>query len=121
MQGTCRGNERKYLAGHRREKEGKRGQATFWARPNQLPTEKGTGTSAALPSQSPFPLDLDRPGDWLERVNRPQTDDELAALRRCLSRGRPFGTDAWVRRTAKKLGLESALRPRGRPRKRKTK
>ena len=90
--------------------------------------EMGTGTSAprfalraaqdgSLRSQSPFPLELDRPADWVEIVNRAQTDEELAALRRYLSRGRPFGTDAWVRRIAKKLGLESTLRPRGRPRK----
>ena len=77
--------------------------------------------SPLLPSQSPFSLVMARPSDWLEIVNRPQTDDELAALRRCVSRGRPFGTEAWVRRIAKKLGLESALSPRGRPRKSKMK
>ena len=46
------------------------------------------------------------------RALRLRTDDELAALHRCLSRGRPFGSDVWVRRIAKKVGLESTLRPR---------
>ena len=68
-------------------------------------------------SPPPLPLDVDRPDDWLATVNRPQTDAELAALRRCLSRGSPFGSDRWVRRIAQTLGLESTLRPRGHPRK----
>jgi putative transposase len=32
-----------------------------------------------------------------------------------VQRGRPFGHPAWVVRTAKRLDLESTLRPRGRP------
>ena len=68
-------------------------------------------------SPPPIPLDLDRPDDWLETVNRPQTDDELETLRRCLTRGRPFGSERWSRRVTTALGLESTLRPRGRPRK----
>jgi putative transposase len=54
---------------------------------------------------------------WLEHVNRPQTEAELRGLRASLIRGRPFGTERWQRRTIGKLGLESTLRPRGRPRK----
>jgi putative transposase len=50
-------------------------------------------------------------------VNQPQTDAELAALRTSLSRGQPFGDDAWRQRTARRLGLEFTLHPRGRPRK----
>src|SRR5262245_25411086 len=53
---------------------------------------------------------------WLESVNRPETAAELAALHRSVARGAPFGDEAWAERTAKRLGLESALRPRGRPR-----
>jgi putative transposase len=58
-----------------------------------------------------------RPADWLEQVNRPQRDEELAALRRCVRRGRPFGRELWVKQMARQWGLESTLRPRGRPRK----
>ncbi len=56
-------------------------------------------------------------GEWVGRVNRPMGESELAALRRCVARGAPFGTEEWSRRTAAALGLESALRPRGRPKK----
>ncbi|MBS0210233.1 MAG: transposase [Planctomycetes bacterium] len=58
-----------------------------------------------------------RPRNWLSRVNTPQTDRELAALRMAVARGQPFGGDVWQRRTAKRLGLEYTLNPRGRPRK----
>ena len=55
-------------------------------------------------------------GNWLAWVNRPQTDAEEADLRKCVARGTPFGGPLWQRRTAGRLGLESSLRPRGRPR-----
>jgi REP-associated tyrosine transposase len=57
------------------------------------------------------------PGQWTRSVNRVETDGELAALRRAVNRGAPFGDDTWQVRTARALGLESALRPRGRPKK----
>ncbi|HUT61340.1 MAG TPA: hypothetical protein VNA25_26115 [Phycisphaerae bacterium] len=41
-----------------------------------------------------------RPADWVQIVNRPQTAEELAALRRCVQRGRPYGSEPWVRRLA---------------------
>jgi putative transposase len=59
------------------------------------------------------------PKDWTRRVNAPQDEKELAAIRRSRDRGQPFGGDAWVRRTAKALNLESSLRPVGRPSKQK--
>ncbi len=58
-----------------------------------------------------------RPRNWVSYVNHPQTIAELEALRRCVNRGTPYGSDTWVQRTAKQLGLESTLRQRGRPRK----
>ena len=54
--------------------------------------------------------------DWVQWVNRPQTDKEERALQRCLSSGRPFGDDPWTARTEKRLRLRPPL-PRGRPRK----
>jgi putative transposase len=59
------------------------------------------------------------PADWVRRVNQAQTAAELEALRRSVVRDRPFGSEAWTRRIAKRLGLEYTLRPRGRPRKSK--
>ncbi len=57
-----------------------------------------------------------RRGDWLRRVNRAETKRELEALRRSVARGQPFGTETWCKRVIKRLGLESTVRPRGRPR-----
>lgn len=62
---------------------------------------------------------VDRPRNWLQRVNTAQTPAELQRLQVSVVRSRPFGDPTWVRRTAVKLGLESSLRPRGRPTKRK--
>ena len=57
------------------------------------------------------------PRNWLEHVNEPQTEAEVESMRECLRRGRPFGASEWMEKTAKRLGLESSLRPRGRPKK----
>lgn len=61
-----------------------------------------------------------RPRDWLKRVSRPETKAELDALRLCVRRAQPFGSESWRKRTIKKLGLEWTVRPRGRPRKNET-
>ena len=52
---------------------------------------------------------------WLKEVNRVETEGEMLALRRAVERCSPFGEEGWTERTAKRLGLESTLRPRGRP------
>jgi putative transposase len=70
-------------------------------------------TQAPWLSEGPLPL----PADWIERVNEVQTEAELAALRRSVSRGAPFGDASWQERTANALGLQSAFRTRGRPKK----
>lgn len=58
------------------------------------------------------------PRNWLARVNDVQSDSELAAVRQSVNRGTPFGAEIWAKRVARRLGLESTMRPRGRPRKR---
>jgi putative transposase len=58
---------------------------------------------------------MERSRDWIARVNRPQTASELESLRVSVQRGRPFGEEAWVKRMAKRFGMESTLRSRGRP------
>ena len=63
-----------------------------------------------------WPLPL--PPDWLEIVNRPQTEAELEAVRRSVNRDAPYGNPAWQRATAARYNLEYTFRPRGRPRKR---
>jgi putative transposase len=54
---------------------------------------------------------------WIGHVNGPQTEAELTALRRSVQRGSPFGEPAWSDQMVHRLGLESTLRPQGRPRK----
>ena len=62
-----------------------------------------------------WPLPL--PTDWKDHVNAPQSEGELEAIRRSVKRGCPYGPDSWTKQVAKSLGIESTLRPRGRPRK----
>lgn len=66
---------------------------------------------------SPWPVE--RPKDWLRRVNAPLSAKELRRLRLSLQRGQPYGEEGWVQRTAQSLGLEHTLRPEGRPPKRR--
>lgn len=68
---------------------------------------------------SPWPLPY--PEDWVERVNRPQSEGELVGLRKSVNRGQPYGGIDWVTTTADRLQLSQTLRPRGRPRKKQTK
>jgi putative transposase len=69
------------------------------------------------PALALHPWPVPEPDNWVELVNQPQTEAELEAVRRAVARGCPFGTLAWQERTARRLGLEFTLRPRGRPRK----
>jgi putative transposase len=62
-----------------------------------------------------------RPARWTEYVNRPQGAAEEAAIVESIKRGRPYGDAAWQQAVAARLGIESALRPRGRPRVRRIK
>lgn len=57
------------------------------------------------------------PEGWVDYVNEPRTQKELAAIKLSLKNGRPFGSRPWQLTTAKELDLESTLRDRGRPRK----
>ena len=73
------------------------------------------GTPKEKSLLSAWPL-ARRPG-WIEHVNSPHTEAELAALRRSVQRGCPFGESSWCDRMVRRLGLESTLRPQGRPKK----
>ncbi len=63
-----------------------------------------------------FPPPVTLPRNWNRLVNRPQTERELEAIRRSVVRGTPFGSDDWTKTAVKRLGLQSTIRPRGRPR-----
>jgi len=61
--------------------------------------------------ESPTPL----PSYWRQYVNDPQTAAELAEIRACVNRQRPFGAEDWVARQVKEFGLEATIRNVGRP------
>ncbi len=54
---------------------------------------------------------VDRPRDWVEWVNEREDPKELMALRCSRDRGQPYGEASWVGTTARRLGVESSLRP----------
>jgi len=74
----------------------------------------GPAQAKALLAAWPLPR---RPG-WLEHVNAEQTEAELAAVRRSVQRGNPLGDPSWCDEMVRRLGLESTLRPPGRPQRR---
>jgi putative transposase len=55
------------------------------------------------------------PDGWLAHVNRPQTIDEVASIRRSINRSCAYGNPSWQEEIAKTLGHSSSLRLRGRP------
>jgi putative transposase len=79
--------------------------SSLWVR------EAGTAEQRAMLARWPVP----QPRNWRELVRHPQTEAELAALRRSVMRGAPYGEADWTTDTARGLGLESTLRPLGRP------
>jgi putative transposase len=74
---------------------------------------RGSSDDRALLATWPVPR---QPG-WIDHVNAPQTEAELTALRQSVNRGTPFGDEPWSVRATRRLGLESTIRPRGRPKK----
>jgi putative transposase len=63
------------------------------------------------------PWPVERPMNVEQWVNEPLFDHELCRLRQCVNRQAPFGTPVWQQQMSTTFGLESTLRPRGRPRK----
>ncbi len=62
---------------------------------------------------------LEKPKDYLSWINIPQENEKehLKKVRYSIKRNRPFGKNSWIVKTAKSLGLNSTLKPRGRPKK----
>ena len=74
--------------------------------------ESGTAAHQRLLSKWPLPV----PSRWAALVNEVQTEAELERLRKSVNRGQPFGPETWIDQCVQTLGLESTIRPRGRPR-----
>ena len=83
---------------------------------SSLRQRAGAGPAATL--KPPLALagwPVERPRDWLAKVNRPMDKGELKPLQESVRRGRPFGDPRWVAQTAARLGLGNTLRGPGRP------
>jgi putative transposase len=58
---------------------------------------------------------IEMPQRWSEWVNRVAVKGELDAIRRSVNRQNPYGDSDWQKMIIRKFGLESTVRPRGRP------
>ena len=58
---------------------------------------------------------------WSEQLESRLDELQVATIRECLNRQRPFGQSEWQTEMAVTFGLGSTLRPRGRPRSEKKK
>jgi putative transposase len=60
---------------------------------------------------------LDRPRNWTALVNEPIRTADQDRLKASFERGRPLGSAVWTLQMVRRMGLQSTLNPRGRPRK----
>lgn len=63
----------------------------------------------------PWPVEM--PSNWAQWLEEPLFSQELVRVRESVERQSPFGSSEWRIQVASAGGLESKLRPRGRPRK----
>ena len=57
------------------------------------------------------------PEFWTRYVDAKWTESEIERVRECVNRQAPFGSSTWRDQVGREFGLESTMRPRGRPRK----
>jgi putative transposase len=80
--------------------------SSLWLRTN------GTKKQRSLLDLWPVPAGR----NYVAWVNQPQPKEEVETIRYAIKRGRPYGAEEWIYKTAKELNLEPTLNPRGRPR-----
>lgn len=69
------------------------------------------------PEQMVDKIPMELPKEWNRYVDEPLTEKELERVRKSTNRQSPFGSSNWQIKICTNFGLESTLRPRGRPRK----
>lgn len=89
--------------------------AADWRYGSAWRKRSGNDELRRLISEWPIP----RPRQWRAFVDKPQHEAEVAAIRRSISRGTPYGSEDWGTQSAVRLQLQHTLRSRGRPRKEK--
>ena len=85
--------------------------AEEWRHGSLFARDRGDPKLQSILSEWP----VDRPADWVARVNRPLTAKEKEAMEMSIRRSRPFGDDRWVAKTVAQLHLEHTMRREGRP------
>ena len=83
--------------------------SSAWIRKNGSPEQRSI--------LSEWPVEMP---DYYEKWANTLSEDEeekLEKIRHALKRGSPFGESEWIAQISEKLGLESTLRKRGRPKK----
>ena len=75
--------------------------------------ENGTAKQKKILSEWP----VSKPKDYLEWLNKSQTENEEKTIEKSIIKGNPFGGDGWVEKIVKKFNLEQTLRKVGRPKK----
>ena len=60
---------------------------------------------------------IERPRNWRVLVNEPVGENERSQMKVSFERGRPLGEAHWVKKIAAKMGLESTMNERCRPKK----
>jgi putative transposase len=58
---------------------------------------------------------VSRPRNWSSLVNQALDQASVERLQVSFVRGRPLGSDGWTQATARRMGLQYTLNPRGRP------
>jgi putative transposase len=61
----------------------------------------------------PCPVEVG--ANWITKIDEPLSTLQLTSIRESVNRQRPFGEIDWQTRIARLFGLESTIRPRGRP------
>jgi putative transposase len=84
----------------------------FWS------SHRGTLRQVSRTFLSDVPVRL--PDDWDHLVDTPQDELQVEQLKYSIKRQAPFGDREWQIKICKKLGLESTIHPRGRPRRKKS-
>jgi putative transposase len=80
---------------------------------------RGAGHEAGGVALSTSPWPVQRPAEWQDWVDLPQSDTEIAEIRTSLRRGAPFGAERWREDVAAKTGRKWSFLARGRPRKKR--
>jgi putative transposase len=88
--------------------------AEAWRWSSLAHRQRGPG-DRLVPWLHAWPVPL--PADWSVRVNQVETAAELAAVRRSVARGQPYGSKTWQQHVAQTMNLEYTFRKPGRPKK----